>query len=167
MLSGCRVTKKLDADDLLLDQNLFYYNGSRTFSDSIQELVPQQPNKRVLGIPLRLLIYQSANENSAKEFDNWLQKKPKRSKRMQSIWSQKQIDQMRAYKVLFQKWKQRNGEPPSLIDSLYFEKYANDITTFLSNRGYFKAKTKVAKELTSSSRQTANLIYDIQTGLPY
>ena len=167
MLSGCRVTKKLDADDLLLDQNLFYYNGSRTFSDSIQELVPQQPNKRVLGIPLRLLIYQSANQNSATEFDNWLQKKPKRSQRMQSIWSQKQIDQMRAYKVQFQNWKQRNGEPPSLIDSLYFDQYANDITTYLSNRGYFKAKTKVNKEITSSSRQTANLIYDIQTGLPY
>ena len=167
MLSGCRVTKKLDADDLLLDQNLFYYNGSRTFSDSIQALVPQQPNKRVLGIPLRLLIYQSANENSATEFDNWLQKNPKRSQRMQSIWSQKQIDQMRAYKVQFQNWKRRNGEPPSLIDSLYFDEYANNITTYLSNRGYFKAKTKVAKELTSSSRQTANLIYDIQTGLPY
>ena len=167
MLSGCRVTKKLDADDLLLDQNLFYYNGSRTFSDSIQALVPQQPNKRVFGIPLRLLIYQSANENSATEFDNWLQKNPKRSQRMQSIWSQKQIDQMRAYKVQFQNWKRRNGEPPSLIDSLYFDEYANDITTYLSNRGYFKAKTKVTKELTSSSRQTANLIYDIQTGLPY
>ena len=167
MLSGCRVTKKLDADDLLLDQNLFYYNGSRTFADSIQALVPQQPNKRVLGIPLRLLIYQSANENSAQEFDNWLQKNPKRSQRMQSIWSQKQIDQMRAYKVQFQNWKQRNGEPPSLIDSLYFGEYAKDITTYLSNRGYFKAKTKVVKELTSSSRQTANLIYDIQTGLPY
>ena len=74
ILSSCRVTKTLDAHDLLLDQNLFYYNGSRTFADTIQALVPQQPNKRVLGIPLRLLIYQSANENSAKEFDNWLQK---------------------------------------------------------------------------------------------
>jgi outer membrane protein assembly factor BamA len=167
MLSSCRVTKKLDADDLLLDQNLFYYNGSRTFADSIQALVPQQPNKRVFGIPLRLLIYQSANENSAQEFDNWLQKSPIRSQRMQSIWSQKQIDQMRAYKVKFQNWKRRNGEPPSLIDSLYFDEYANDITTYLSNRGYFKAKTKVAKELTSSTRQKANLIYDIQTGLPY
>jgi outer membrane protein assembly factor BamA len=167
MLSSCRVTKTLNADDLLLDQNLFYYNGSRTFADSIQALVPQQPNKRVLGIPMRLLIYQSANENSAQEFDNWLQKNPKRSQRMESIWSQKQIDQMRAYKVQFQNWKRRNGEPPSLIDSLYFDEHANDITTYLSNRGYFKAKTKVAKELTSSSRQTANLIYDIQTGLPY
>ena len=167
MLLGCRVAKTLDADDLLLDQNLIYYNGSRTFADSIQALVPQQPNKRVFGIPLRLLIYQSANENSTTKFDNWLQKKPKRSQRMQSIWSQKQIDQMRAYKVQFQNWKRRNGEPPSLIDSLYFDAYAKDITTYLSNRGYFKAKTKVAKELTSSSRQKANLIYDIQTGLPY
>ena len=167
MLSGCRVSKTLNKDDLLLDQNLFYYNGSRTYADSIQALVPQQPNKRVLGIPLRLLIYQSANENSGQKFDSWLQKNPKRSERMQSIWSQKQVDQMRAYKVQFQDWKRRNGEPPSLIDSLYFDEYANNITTYLSNRGYFKAKTKVAKELTSESRKKANLIYDIQTGLPY
>ena len=115
---------------------------------------------------MRLLIYQSANENSAKEFDNWLQKNQTQST-YAVIWSQKQIDQMRAYKVQFQNWKQRNGEPPSLIDSLYFDEHANDITTYLSNRGYFKAKTKVNKEITSSSRQTANLIYDIQTGLPY
>jgi outer membrane protein assembly factor BamA len=167
MLSSCRVSKSLNKDDLLLDQNLFYYNGSRTYADSIQALVPQQPNKRVLGIPLRLLIYQSANENSAQKFDNWLQKNPKRNQRMQSIWSQKQVDQMRAYRVQFQDWKRRNGEPPSLIDSLYFDEYANDITTYLSNRGYFKAKTTVAKELTSEARKKANLIYDIQTGLPY
>jgi outer membrane protein assembly factor BamA len=167
MLTGCRVTKTLDVDDLLLDQNLFYYNGSRTFADSIQALVAQQPNKRVLGIPLRLLIYQSANENSAQEFDSWLQKNPKRSQRMQSIWSQKQIDQMRAYKVQFQNWKRRNGEPPSLIDSLFFDEYADNINTYLSNRGYFKAKTRVSKELTSASSKKANLIYDIQTGLPY
>ena len=167
MVSGCRVSKTLDKDDLLLDQNQFFYNGSRTYADSIQALVSQQPNKRILGIPLRLLIYQSANENTAQEFDNWLQKKPKRNQRMQSIWSQKQIDQIRAYKVQFQDWKRRNGEPPSLIDSLYFDEYADNITTYLSNRGYFKAKTKVAKELTSVSRKKANLIYDIQTGLPY
>ena len=167
MLSGCRVSKTLDKDDMLLDQNQFFYNGSRTYADSIQALVSQQPNKRILGIPLRLLIYQSANENTAQEFDNWLQKKPKRNQRMQSIWSQKQIDQIRAYKVQFQDWKRRNGEPPSLIDSLYFDEYADNITTYLSNRGYFKAKTKVAKELTSISRKKANLIYDIQTGLPY
>ena len=30
-----------------------------------------------------------------------------------------------------------------------------------------KLKQKLSKELTSPSRQTANLIYDIQTGLPY
>ena len=167
MLSGCRVSKTLDKDVLLLDQNQFFYNGSRTYADSIQALVSQQPNKRILGIPLRLLIYQSANENTAQEFGNWLQKKPKRNQRMQSIWSQKQIDQIRAYKVQFQDWKRRNGEPPSLIDSLYFDEYADNITTYLSNRGYFKAKTKVAKELTSASRKKANLIYDIQTGLPY
>ena len=167
MLSGCRVTKSLDENDLLLDQNQFYYNGNRTFADSIQALVPQQPNKKILGIPVRLLLYQSANDSAAVDFDNWLQKTPKRSKRMQAIWSQKQIDQMRSYRVQLQDWKKRNGEPPSLIDSLYYTNYADNISTYLSNNGYFKAKTNVRKEITSTTKQTANLVYDIQTGLPY
>ena len=167
MLSGCRVTKSLDENDLLLDQNQFYYNGNRTFADSIQALVPQQPNKKILGIPVRLLLYQSANDSAAVDFDNWLQKTPKRSKRMQAIWSQKQIDQMRSYRVQLQDWKKRNGEPPSLIDSLYYTNYADNISTYLSNNGYFKAKTNVRKEITSTTGQTANLVYDIQTGLPY
>ena len=167
MLSGCRVTKSLDESDLLLDQNQFYYNGNRTFADSIQALVPQQPNKKILGIPVRLLLYQSANDSAAVDFDNWLQKTPKRSKRMQAIWSQKQIDQMRSYQVQLQDWKKRNGEPPSLIDSLYYTNYADNISTYLSNNGYFKAKTNVRKEITSTTGQTANLVYDIQTGLPY
>ena len=167
MLSGCRVTKSLDESDLLLDQNQFYYNGNRTFADSIQALVPQQPNKKILGIPMRLLLYQSANDSAAVDFDNWLQKTPKRSKRMQAIWSQKQIDQMRSYRVQLQDWKKRNGEPPSLIDSLLYNNYADNISTYLSNNGYFKAKTNVRKEITSVTGQTANLVYDIQTGLPY
>ena len=167
MLSGCRATKSLDENDLLLDQNQFYYNGNRTFADSIQALVPQQPNKKILGIPVQLLLYQSANDSAAVDFDNWLQKTPKRSKRMQTIWSQKQIDQMRTYRVQLQDWKKRNGEPPSLIDSLFYNNYADIISTYLSNNGYFKAKTIVRKEITSPTGQTANLIYDIQTGLPY
>ena len=167
MLSGCRVTKSLDENDLLLDQNQFYYNGNRTFADSIQAVVPQQPNTKILGIPVRLLLYQSANDSASVDFDNWLQKTPKRSKRMQAIWSQKQIDQMRSYRVQLQDWKKRNGEPPSLIDSLYYTNYADNISTYLSNNGYFKAKTNVRKEITSTTKQTANLVYDIQTGLPY
>ena len=167
MFSGCRVTKSLNENDLLLGQNQFYYNGKRTFVDSIQALVPQQPNKKILGIPVRLLLYQSANDSAAVDFDNWLQKTPKRSKRMQAIWSQKQIDQMRSYRVQFQDWKMRNGEPPSLIDSLYYNNYADNISTYLSNNGYFKAKTNVRKDITSTTGQTANLVYDIQTGLPY
>ena len=167
MLSSCRVTQSLGENDLLLDQNQFYYNGNRTFADSIQALVPQQPNKKILGIPLRLLIYQSANDSAAVDFDNWLQKRPNRRKRMQAIWSQKQIDQMRSYRVQLQDWKKRSGEPPSLVDSLSYQNYAKTIRTYLSNKGYFKAKTEVRKELSSAKKQTANLIYDIQTGLPY
>ena len=167
MLSGCRATKSLDENDLLLDQNQFYYNGNRTFADSIQALVPQQPNKKILGIPVQLLLYQSANDSAAVDFDNWLQKTPKRSKRMQTIWSQKQIEQMRSYRVQLQDWKKRNGEPPSLVDSLFYNNYADIISTYLSNNGYFKAKTIVRKEITSPTGQTASLIYDIQTGLPY
>lgn len=167
MTSGCRVAKTLEDDQYLLGHHTFFYNGNRIFADSIQQLVSQRPNKRILGFPLRLFIHQSANVNTSKDFDAWLQKRPNRQKRMRAIWSQKQIDQMRAYKEQFQEWKIRNGEPPSLINSLAFEEYANTINTYLSNKGYFKAKTTITKELKSERKKTVNLVYDIQSGLPY
>ena len=167
ILTGCSVHKSIDENQFLLSENIIMYNGEKTNADSIHKLVPQKANTKLLGIPLKLMLHQGANPNAGDDFDQWLLKKPKRLSRMKSIWSQKQIDQMRAYKIRFQNWKTRNGEPPSLVDSVLYNNYANNIQTYLSNNGFFKAAVEVEEILESQKRKRKNLVYHIQTDLPY
>lgn len=167
ILVGCSVHKSIDDERYLLNENIIIYNGERTNVDSLRRLISQKPNNKLLGIPLKLLLHQSANLNVNYDFDQWLQKKPKRQARMQKIWSQKQIDQMRSYKTRFQEWKMRNGEPPSLVDSLLYASYANNLRTYLSNKGYFKTSVEVEEIIENESKKRKNLVYNIQTGLPY
>jgi len=157
----------MDENQFLLSENIIMYNGEKTNADSIRKLVPQKANTKLLGIPLKLMLHQGANPNAGNDFDQWLLKKPKRLSRMKKIWSQKQIDQMRAYKIRFQEWKTRNGEPPSLVDSVLYNNYANNIQTYLSNNGFFKAEIEVEEVLEDQKRKRKNLVYKIQTGLPY
>ncbi|MBL6646571.1 MAG: BamA/TamA family outer membrane protein [Flavobacteriaceae bacterium] len=157
----------MDENQFLLSENIIMYNGEKTNVDSIRKLLPQKANTKLLGIPLKLLLHQGANPNAGDDFDQWLLRKPKRLSRMKSIWSQKQIDQMRAYKMRFQEWKTRNGEPPSLVDSVLYNNYANNIQTYLSNNGFFKATVDVEEILENQKRKRKNLVYHIQTDLPY
>ena len=167
ILVGCSVHKSIDADQYLLNENIITYNGQRTNVDSLRKLIPQKPNNKLMGIPLKLMLFQAAKPNAGDDFDRWLEKKTQRLSRMQKIWSQKQIDQMRAYKIRFQEWKMRNGEPPSIVDSLRYADYARNLQTYQSNHGYFKAMVMVEETIENEAKKRKNLVYNIQTGLPY
>jgi len=167
IFTRCSVHKTIDENQFLLNENIIIFNGEKTNADSIRKLIPQKSNTKLLGIPLKLMLHQGANPNVGENFDQWLLKNPKRLTRMQNIWSQKQIDQMKSYKIRFQQWKTRNGEPPSLIDSVLYNNYANNIQTHLSNNGFFKASVEVEETFENQRKKRKNLVYSIQTGLPY
>jgi len=162
-MSACSATKDLtDQAPLLLSSKVFVNNELAV--DSIENIVQPKPNQRFLGIPFSLLLYQSANNQAGSDFDNWLEKKPKRQKRLEAIWSKKQLDRMRAYKTGFQEWKKRNGEAPVVSDSLSRAFNAQKLTAFYSNEGYFN--TQVQSSINSLNKK-AKVRYDVQTNAPY
>ena len=73
---GCSVTKRLQPDAILLQKNEILVNGESAV-DSIKNIVQPKPNKRFLGIPFGLLLYQSASDSAGVAFDQWLTKKNK------------------------------------------------------------------------------------------
>ncbi|MEK9531230.1 MAG: hypothetical protein VWZ86_07165, partial [Flavobacteriaceae bacterium] len=83
---------------------------------------------------------------------------------MEAIWSDKQIDRMRAYKTGFQQWKKRNGEAPVLTDSLSRAFNAQKLTAFFSNEGYFNTRVQTALEV---NNKKAKVRYEVQTNAPY
>ena len=163
IIGGCSATKELsDEAPLLLKSNVFVNNEVAV--DSVENIVQPTPNKRFLGIPFGLLLYQSAKDSVGADFDAWLAKKPRRKKRMQAIWSDKQIDRMRTYKTGFQAWKKRNGEAPVLTDSLSRAFNAQKLNSFFSNEGYFNAHVKADVAVVAKK---ASVRYDVETKAPY
>jgi hypothetical protein len=85
----------------------------------LQSIVQPKPNNRFLGIPFGLLLYQSAKDSTDIAFENWLAKKPGRKKRMNSIWSEKQVKKMKAYKSGFKRGKEKQVKLPYFQTRFY------------------------------------------------
>lgn len=160
---GCSVTKHLPQDAVLLQKNEILVNGEHAV-DSVKNIIQPKPNKRFLSIPFGLLLYQSANDSSGVSFDRWLKKKPNRKRRMESLWSAKQVKKLRDYKTGFQDWKKRTGEPPVFTDSLSRASNAQKLNAFFSNEGYFNSVVKTA---TDTKKQKALVNYHVTTNAPY
>jgi len=160
---GCSVTQRLPKDTILLKKSEVLVDNKKA-ADSIENIIQPKPNKRFLGIPFGLLLYQSANDSAGVNFDKWLTKKPHRKKRMEALWSAKQVAKMRDYKTGFQVWKQRTGEPPVLTDSIARTLNTQKLKAFFSNEGYFNASVKTN---TNALNRKAHVSYAITPNTAY
>lgn len=160
---GCSVTKHLPQDTVLLKNSEVLVDGKKA-ADSVKNIIQPKPNKRFLGIPFGLLLYQSVNDSAGVAFDKWLVKKPNRQKRMKALWSDKQVAKMREYKTDFQDWKKRTGEPPVTTDSIARAVNAQKLNAFFSNEGYFNAAVKTTA---NTHNRKADVSYEVTTNSPY
>ena len=138
-------------------------NGEKA-SDSILKILNSKPNKKFLGIPLKTMLYNSAKNNSGEKFEYWLNEKPKRKKVLTEIFSKKQLDRIKKYKMDFQNWKKRNGSPPVLSDSISRLQNKLNLKSYFSNQGFFN--NKVITNYISKNQRGID-IYKIETNNPY
>ncbi len=160
---GCSVNRNLPEGTVLLQKNKVIVDDKAAV-DSVFNIVQPSPNNRFLGIPFGLLLHQSAKDSTDVSFENWLSKKPNRKKRMNAIWSEKQVLKMKDYKKRFQEWKKRTGEPPVLTDSTSTATNAQNLNSFFSNEGYFNAAVSTD---TVTHRRKAKVTYSVATNTPY
>lgn len=161
--AGCSAIRNLPDNDLLLRKNSVIVDD-QVAVDTVLNIVQPKPNNRFLGIPFGLLLYQSAKDSTNITFDNWLAKKPRREKRMNAIWSEKQVKKMKVYKSGFQSWKRKTGEAPVLSDSISTAINAQKLKAFFSNEGYFNAAVKTN---VISRNQNASVTYEVIINTPY
>ena len=95
---GCSAVRNLPEDGILLRKNTVIVDDQAAV-DTVANIVQPKPNNRFLGIPFGLLLYQSAKDSTDVAFNNWLIKKPGRKKRMNAIWSEKQVKKMKAFAI--------------------------------------------------------------------
>ena len=163
--TACDTVKRVGSEDRLLVKNTFTVNGKNTKSETLSKLSFQQVNSSILGIPVRLHIYNLARPNKDSIFEKWLNKHPKRKQRLINKFSKKQLDQLKKSSLGFNSWLKNTGEAPSILDSLKIKKTKLNLERYYFSKGWFDRK--IEYEIDTLGNKRATLAYKIQTGTAY
>ena len=164
---SCNAVKRVKDDQLLLTKNTILINGKKDGSNKLESLLSQQPNTSLLGIPLRLHIYNLAEEKPDSTYADWLDRKPKRKQRLNRRLSKKQVTELGRYKTGFNNWLKRTGEAPVIIDEKKTEKSLQRISSYYINEGYFNNVGNYEIDTVGKKFKRAGINYKIETGNPY
>ncbi|WP_299552508.1 BamA/TamA family outer membrane protein [Seonamhaeicola sp.] len=162
--TGCEATKRVAEDEYLLTDNTVLINGKKESTETINNLISQSPNRKILGVPLRLHLYNLARENRDSLFEVWLDKNPKRRERLTRKLSKKQIDNLKASSVGFNNWLKRTGEAPVVLDEAKTKKTKRRLELYYKANGWFD--NDVSYELNKTDNKRASVTYNITTGAP-
>ena len=162
ILYGCSSVKKLPTENQLIVKQVFEKNGESFSADPIAQLSLTRVNEKILGVPLKLHIYNLSNPDPEAQFDQWLEKKQKREERLNQWLSPKQVVQLKKYHVDFNNWLKKTGEAPAIVDSTKIALTQNIFEKYYNNMGYFNAE--VTTEIDSIGPQRAEIAYRVNTG---
>ncbi|HZJ36346.1 MAG TPA: outer membrane protein assembly factor, partial [Gillisia sp.] len=152
LLFSCNAVKRVGNDELLLSKNTIYLNGEKNKESRIHNQLYQEPNSKLLGIPLSLHFYNLAKPQPDTAFQHWLYKKPNRKERLIKIYSEKQVVQMGNSYVALNEWIKRTGEAPEIIDSVLTKKSINRLKSWYFNNGWFNAEAEYEVKPTGKKR---------------
>ncbi|MGC6422736.1 MAG: BamA/TamA family outer membrane protein [Flavobacteriaceae bacterium] len=164
-LTHCSSTRNLSESAILLRQNTLIEDGNTLTRGPVNDLLIQPPNKRVFGMPIEIYLDQWVQRNPDSTFYTWINKKKNRRQRWEKILSPKQVEQLRRYKVIGNRWLKTLGAPPVLLDSSILNRNVNRILQYYKNNGYFDVD--VTAKVLPISRKQASVQYLIQKGTQY
>ena len=161
------MVKKVPEDERLLTKNTILVNGESTKEEGAQNQLYQIPNKKLLGIPVRLHLYNRAKENSDSLYNAWLNKNPKRKQFLFDLLSEKQTERLGHSFVVsgFSRFLKSVGEAPSIIDEDRTKRSTDRLNNYYFNQGYFKTKTSY--QIDTVANKKAEITYIVETGKPY
>ena len=162
---SCDSAKRLTDNQYLLDNNIVLVNDKKNNSETITNLLQQQPNKKILKTPLGLHLYNTARPNRDSIYEAWLNKKPKRRERLNSILSLKQAQKIKQSVLNFNSWIKKTGEAPVVIDDKKTEKSIKRLKSYYINHGWFNVKPSY--KIITGKPKHAQIEYKIETGKPF
>ncbi|MEZ4797391.1 MAG: BamA/TamA family outer membrane protein [Flavobacteriaceae bacterium] len=164
-ITSCNVLKRVNENDQLLVQNTIVVDGKKEKSEDLNNLVYQQPNNKLLGIPLRLHIYNLARPERDSLFDAWLNENPKRKKRLEKRYSKKQVDKLKESSIGFNNWLKKTGEAPVVIDTTRTNRTKINLEKYYFKNGWFNRE--VTYSIDSVGKQRATITYNVERKTPY
>ena len=146
LFGGCSSTRLFESSDYIIGRNEIYEDGIILKNNPINFVIKTKSNKKILGIPLKRILYESAHPDPDSEFKKWLNKNEKRKKRLENWISRKQIKALNIYAIKFNDWLKKTGEPPAIYDSIDVKISKDNIAQYYKNLGYFNVDVEAETE---------------------
>jgi len=164
-LYGCDVVKKVAEDEHLLSKTTVIVNDKKDNTETVNNLLYQKANKKILGIPLRMHIHNTARSNRDSIFEAWLDKKPNRRARLKRRYSQKQLDKIKESALKFNSWLKKNGEAPVIVSEAKTNRTIRRLNEYYINNGWFDIEADYIIEKKDNKR--AEIQYKVKTNKPF
>lgn len=164
---SCNVVKKVPEDRHLLTKNTILLDGKATKKEDVAEQIYQNPNNKILGIPVYLMLYNLAKDNPDSLYNAWLHRKPNRYKNLSAILSEKQVERLGQSFIVsgYSNFLKNIGEPPTIIDQQRSKLSAQRLKNLYFNQGYFNTETSYKIDTLENKRAT--ITYTVITHEPY
>lgn len=157
--------KRVGENEYLLTENSVIVNDKKDNTETVNNLIYQRTNGKLLGIPLRVYIYNLARPN----IDSILQEKvynnPRKMAWKTKLLSRKQLDKDITFRKNLNKWLKNTGEAPVIVDESKAEKSVNQFKNYYYWKGWFDVDVSYDIEKTEDKR--AKVTYNVKTGDPY
>ncbi|MFG6686306.1 BamA/TamA family outer membrane protein [Mariniflexile sp. HNIBRBA6329] len=166
-LTSCDAVKRVPYNQHLLTNNTILINGKKDNTETINNLLYQEPNSKIplIGTPLRLHIYNLARNNRDSLFEVWLDKKPNRRERLTKRLSKKQLDKLKRSSIGFNNWLRKTGEAPVIVSEDKAKKSADRLEAYYTNNGWFDVEASYS--INKKDNKRADVEYQVETGVPF
>src|SRR5690606_30014930 len=161
-ITSCDSTKRVAENDYLLTKNTVFINGEKDKRETIDNLLYQEPNQKILGFPLRLQFYNLARPNIDSIINANLNKNPNRRERLENFLSKKQLDKYVESRTNFNNWIKKTGEAPVIIDEDKARNSVKRLKDYHINNGWFDVEASY--DIQKNGNKSASIEYQVQTG---
>jgi len=164
-LYSCNSVKRVPENKQLLIDNHIYINDKKNNTERINNLLFQQRNKKLAGIPLKLYIYNSARPNIDSIINAKIDSKPKKRERLERFLSKKQLDKYVENRIGFNDWLKTTGEAPVILNTEKITRSEKQLEAYYFNNGWFNVDA--TSEIDTLDTQKVAVNYRVKTGEPY
>ncbi|MGB5417282.1 BamA/TamA family outer membrane protein [Algibacter sp.] len=161
-LYSCNAVKRVPNNEHLLDKTSIIINEEKNNTEILNNLLYQRPNRRILGFPLRLHMYNLARPNIDSIFEAKIYNKPKKLAWKTKLLSKKQLDKDIQSRKGFNNWLKNTGEAPTIVDEERTKRSLKRLEDYYVNKGWFDVNANY--DIENKDNKRASVTYNVKTG---